>query len=418
MPTITIGCDPEFLVMQGENTNTNLNFNHVDENGHIGIDHSGRVGELRPKPGTPYEVTMRIKNMFAWIKENHRGYSIICGGGADSPHGQSIGGHIHVGGIYPIITKDGHPSWSRDGSRKLNPVVEVNKLILAFDFFIGLRLKKVPGGQRPARNSAYGKPSAVDITSWGLEYRTPPSWLTDPQLTESSLAIMKRITEMWVVKPSCFDAILLEAKRKRIARKSNYEMLIPESPASERRYYQEQIANFKRIVFSKTYRMDSKNCLDFWLNSTNQTVTASVSARRGSERIELKICQIKIVRSSAHSTTPDFEEETVLKVCRFAIPEIKIIPVNYSHTPWHLQLTRDFRLKPNTIYLSKSLRQFLKVSRGGPYRVRFVELKRRSNSEVVDFPNAILYNCASSTGDINNEITRIIEQGARTKIRR
>ena len=96
---LTVGCDPEFIVTneQGQKQYAHAVSHAFNDIGQIGVDHCGRVGELRPKHGTPKEVTANIKKMFTWIKKNHPEKKIFAGGG--QKFDESIGGHIHIGGI-------------------------------------------------------------------------------------------------------------------------------------------------------------------------------------------------------------------------------------------------------------------------------------------------------------------------------
>jgi len=406
---VKIGCDPEFLVVDNNGytlSASSLAYNS-SEHGEIGTDHGGSVGEFRPKPGSASEVTNHIKALFTHIKHVSPNTKIMAGGGVGTGH--SIGGHIHIGGV-PL--RNHYSSFTRQRNRysqrqlNLDMVNADHKLIFAFDFFIGRRLKKVPGGKRGS--SCYGALSDIETKSHGgFEYRTPPSWLSDPQLTEATLAVSERIVELWQIKPSAFDTFI--GAGKRAARKKDYNVLIPQTPASAQRYYQDQVANFKRVIFSKTYKMNSPDCLEVW--TAPREAAQIVISRRGTERIQLQVCQIKLIKGSI-----DFNQETVVKVCRFGLPEVKIYALTQDHTPWHLRLTRDIRLRPNTIYFSKSLRQYLKIKRGKDVRTRFVELFQRNSGSTDPLTNVIFFN--ANSGNLVPQITTILETGARTKLRR
>jgi len=406
---VKVGADPEFLVVDNSGNALSAHpFEHRGEYGEIGTDHGGSVGEFRPKPGSPSEVTANIKSMFQHIKRQSPNTKIMAGGGCGTGH--SIGGHIHIGGI-PLASH--YNSFTRQRNRgmmrqlNLDTVNPDHKLIYALDFFIGRRLKKVPGAKRGS--GAYGALSDIETKSHGgFEYRTPPSWLSDPLLTESTLAIAQRIAEMWQIKPTAYDIFISAGKRA--ARKKDYNILIPQAPASAQRYMQNQVANFKRVIFSKTYKMNLPNCIDMW-TAPLQTLSVTMDRSTGTERIQLQVCQIKVITGGS-----DFQQETVAKVCRFGLPEVKIYALTQDHTPWHLRLTRDIRLRPNTIYFSKSLRRYLKVRRGKDVRTRFVELFQRNPSSSDTMANAIFFN--SSCGNLVPQIINIIETGARTKLRR
>ena len=431
MPTITVGCDPEFVVV--DRNGSQRNASHLEYRsetyGHIGTDHGGQVGELRPKAGTPAEVTNRIKQMFSLIKTRlDSGEKIICGGG----HAQrvSIGGHIHLGGLnfgnYSSPTRTFHRRAGGIQIRNLDMNNHEHKLVFMLDFFIGRRLKTVEGGKRYGSN--YGCPSDIETKSHGFEYRTPPSWLTDPVITEATLAIAQKLTVMWKVKPSCFDILLTQ--QKRVARKKDYNFLIPDRSDPDHHYMARQVANFKKVIFSKTYKLNNPDCVELWTNEAKlrelwrEEMATEVSTGRRvrrtttSTRIDLVICQIKKVNRE----TDGFETESVLKVCRFGLPEIRIYPLA-DYTPWEFQLVRDIRLRPNTIYFSKELKKYLRIKRAAGIRTRFVETRRRvaastgSTSVVSPMANAVFFNATGSSATIVNEIVRIFEEGARTKLK-
>lgn len=423
---VTVGCDPEFLVKDGSSF-THSSFSHSCTAGNIGTDHSGSCGELRPKHGSPAEVTKNIRTLLLWIHQNCPQYKIIAGGGGEEEY-QSIGGHIHIGGIsldgsYRSTTRHGY-----HGPRDITFLSNDAKLVLALDFFIGKRLKKVPGGKRP-KHVHYGKPGDIESKSHGFEYRTPPSWLTDPYLTESTLAIAKQIAEMWQVKPTAFDVIF--AARKSVARRRDYNILIPEN-GRDAAYMKTQVQHFRRVAFSKSYKMNNPETIDLWLNPAklselygNTSAERRRRSRSGQADVQnvfdptiiLQVCQIKKVEQ-----TEDFGTETVLKVCRFATPEVKIFPMG-EWTPWQFQLVHDMRLRPNTIYFSKQLRQYLKIKRGGTFRNRFIDIQQRGITQTGDqtirqLENAIFFNSRNSDAQIIDRIIEIIETCVRAKKRR
>lgn len=413
--SVTVGCDPEFLVLDQSGTRTQrFTISNSDMHGSIGSDHGSRVGELRPKPGTPKQVVENIKAQIQWIRDNHPSLVMIAGGGEG--FSDSIGGHIHIGGVRLTNHYSSFTRWNarRRGIREiqLDTINPDHKLIFALDYFIGRRMKKVPGGKRGTRS--YGKPSDIETKMHGFEYRTPPSWITDPVLAEATLVVAKAIVEMWQIKNTCFDALI--ESRKSTARRRDYNMLIP-TAGDEVAYIRRNVEAFKKIIFSKTYKMDNRELINLWLRPTRATVEEiTTSRRRGSTLIALKVCQLKIVER-----TDDFVNESVAKVCRFALPEVKVHPLG-DFAPWQLQLVNDIRLRPDTAYFSKELRPYLKVKRGKEIRVRFIEMKQRAvdstgSVQVVPLENVVLYNASRSTKDVLTHVFNIFTTGARTKLR-
>lgn len=410
--SITVGCDPEFLAIS-IHTGDVVSFHGscINDYGNVGSDHGGSVGELRPKFGTPKQVVENLRSQIAWIKASYPDIQIVAGGGRG--YGRSIGGHIHIGGIklqncYSSFTRQRNRGMRAVQIDSMNPE---HKLIFAFDFFIGRRMKKIQGGQRGGSGN-YGAPSDIETKTHGFEYRTPPSWLTDPVLAEATLVVAQKIAELWQMKPNAFDVFLQD--KKLIARRRDYNMLIPSS-GPDASYVREQVEAFKSILFSKTYRMDNKETINFWLKPKEE-VKPTIIATKTSTKIQLQVCQLKLIEQSQ-----EFSNETFLKVCRFALSEVKIHPLG-DYTPWQFQLTKDLRLRPDTAYFSKELRPYLKVKRGKDIRVRFVELQHRvvdaqGRTQINPLQNVVFFNASRSTKDVLQHVISVFETGARTKLR-
>lgn len=409
---ITVGCDPEFVVLDQNDRPIRFSFDHTDTHGNVGIDHGGSVGEFRPKAGTPAEVTENLKALITTFNKRYltlNNYKMVAGGGKG--YFVDMGGHIHFGGL---TFDQNYISVTRQRNRYRSPVTPTtndNRLICALDFFIGRRMKKVQGGRRSSGH--YGKPSDIESKTWGFEYRTPPSWLTEPALTEAVLALAHLIASIWQVKPTAFDFVL---QNKKTARKRDYQTLLNEC-TRDRAYYQDQIANYKRVVFSKTYNLANKDCVNLWMQSrtriTNVEGTITTRATRTTERITMQICQVKVIDRSA-----DFETETVARVCQFGLSEVKVYPFQ-NYTPWQYRLTRDIRLKPDTIYISKEMRPYLRIPRGHEYKVRFIDIKRRNTEGTTEaMENVVFYNAERSVPAVKDAIMNIFATCGRTKLRR
>ena len=456
----TIGCDPEFLLKTPSGRNTNVNFEFTDATGNVGKDHGGCCGELRPKQGSPAEVTERIRKQLLRVKQyllenDMTALKVVAGGGAeimsedDRGHSfQSIGGHIHFGGIRLNRT---YVSYTRQRNwyHQNNQVFESSdsRLVAALDYFIGNPLQLVKGGARP-KGSPYGTPADIESKPHGFEYRTPPSWITDPYLTESTLCVAQQIADMWRVKVTAFDHLFgtnpppttaTEIKRRRRKKKAvrpgDYNMLIPES-GPNRQYVADQINKFKTVIFSETYRMDTNELLDLWTDEeklkrlygfntaipiTAGIEVATVQVKRNSSRIVLQICQIKLIEGRYTTAADTFYQETVLKCCRFALPEVKVY--NFpDYTPYNFGLVRDIRLRADTLYISRELRKYLRVKRGFGLRVRFVDMQQRTGSHsgpiVTTLNNCIFYNGQRSTVDIQEKIGQLFDTCVRTRLRR
>jgi hypothetical protein len=363
---IKIGADPEFLLLKNDSTSTiNIDYQHtLAKHGSIGTDHGGRCGELRPMPGDSKEVTENLRKLILKVKEKFNSHKMISGGG--TLHGQSIGGHIHISGV--------NFEYNTFNSIK-NSICKNNnthfQLINALDYFIGRRLAKVQGGKRPTKT--YGRPLDVRHQTWGFEYRTPPSWLSDPIITESTLAISYLIANIWSQKHDYFALLT-----KKIASKNDYSILLPNFvPESDKNYFRTQISNFKSIVFSKEYDMSQIDCFKSWdIQEVEQVKPVKLS-------ITLQKCIVKYSISDSTGTS-----ETILKTCQFVVPEIKIINYSGTYSQMHLNGKRK-RFKINTIYISKSLRPFLKIKRELNIKVRFIETSSVDSNNYFLFSDSI-----------------------------
>jgi hypothetical protein len=399
---IQIGCDPEFLLMSG-NSRVNVDFFKTTDHGEIGSDHGSRVGELRPKHGHPKDVAENIRNLILKLKtsvQNDRyrfaSSNIKMIGGGGNVAGESIGGHIHLSGTGFCYQSFNEYKCKCKRGFSFEQTHE-DRLILALDFFIGRRMKRVQGGKRG--NNRYGQPADVRAQAWGFEYRTPPSWLSEPKLTESTLAIAYLIAKIWSVKPTAFDELLSQRK---MARKIDYTKLIIETGDYDREYFTAQIENFRNIIFDKTYDMSTVNCFETW-SASNATVAAIKTS------IELMICQIKVI-DNAH-----FESEVVAKICQFVTSEVKIYICEGAYAPHYMRQTKSSRLRTNTIYISKELRPFLKIKREVGIHVRFISFVSDTRTPIT---NAFMFTKRDMKTDLQKVVETILSDCVRKKIRR
>jgi len=178
---LTIGADPEFIIVDPrsrQKVNATFHFGDTD-NGHIGTDHHG-LAEVRPCYGYPTDVTASIRWLLrksmeptqqGWnSRESYHNKLMAAGGGAN--YDTTCGGHIHFGLKFDETPRS--EEYERFGS--------------LMDKFIGRPLQLMPGGMR--EGSSYGFPSDIRTDkSFGIEYRTAPSWITCPGFTEAMLSV-------------------------------------------------------------------------------------------------------------------------------------------------------------------------------------------------------------------------------------
>lgn len=182
LPSLKLGGDPEFGV--SERFTVDYTINGV---GNIGYDHGGDVGELRPRPGKPDRIIRNLRLMMVKIRELRPAQNIFGGGGQHL--GKSTGGHIHFGIKNNCSIHD-----SRYCNNSCAGRAGFRSLVKALDHYIGRPMRKHKGGRRSYRS--YGQLGDIRQKSHGFEYRTPPSWLTSPELAQSVLTVAYAIGQI------------------------------------------------------------------------------------------------------------------------------------------------------------------------------------------------------------------------------
>jgi hypothetical protein len=145
----------------------------------VGVDGNSTTGELRPL----IKTGGRPDSLFYWDETSRtaaesQGISLLLDDvarrfdesdeiGAGSGKKVPLGGHIHISGI------------------AIDSV-----FINALDKFITTPLNEV-SDIRLRKSKGYGRLSAVDTTKphGGIEYRSPPSWLSTPEITKGVIAV-------------------------------------------------------------------------------------------------------------------------------------------------------------------------------------------------------------------------------------
>jgi hypothetical protein len=161
--TFLVGCDPEFVALSQTGEQINLS-RYLPDNGEVGYDHGGRVGELRPEAtrGT-YALTKRLQRL---IKS-----TVLAGVPAAKLRAgarvgrDTIGGHVHLG--FPV---------PRGGDSKIQALDRFTQVLEELDI--------LPKAESEARRGAgnYGRFGDVRDCRGHLEYRTMASWLVDPRV--------------------------------------------------------------------------------------------------------------------------------------------------------------------------------------------------------------------------------------------
>lgn len=192
-PPFQYGVDPEFLLFSTFEKKT-VSANNVlsplgyDNQSAIGFDGHSFTGEIRSKAfPTPEGVVGDVRNILKELRGicDEKRLDIVAGGGTD--YKKPLGGHIHI-----------------------SPIGHDEELLKAFDVFIGKPLSMMKGGTRPGltteelRNigsqDGYGRLSHYVNQNYakgvmGLEYKTPPSFMTLPSLMLGALKVAQIIVE-------------------------------------------------------------------------------------------------------------------------------------------------------------------------------------------------------------------------------
>ena len=168
---VLIGCDPEFELTKNNRVLKADRHIHVTDmyHGPIGVDGASAQIEIRPKPGTPAQVTRNIKKLIKTFSSDYEEYDLSTVGNK-----YPLGGHIHVG-----IGTEYSPD--RD-------------LISLLDHFVGSATIEMSGTAR----SEYKHLGKCRSQPHGFEYRTPPgSVFMNPGMAFITMKIVKNICEKY-----------------------------------------------------------------------------------------------------------------------------------------------------------------------------------------------------------------------------
>jgi len=171
--TFLIGCDPEFAALTANGSQINLAAMFRGDDGEVGYDHGGRVGEFRPEPtrGT-YALTKRLQRLIKSPLIERLGASKLRAGarvGRDT-----LGGHVHFG--FPT---------GEASKERVAALDRVTQVLEALDI--------LPMAESTARRGtgAYGRFGDIRDSSGHTEYRTMASWLLDPKVAYLCLTAAK-----------------------------------------------------------------------------------------------------------------------------------------------------------------------------------------------------------------------------------
>ncbi len=181
---LTIGCDPEFGLMDGTRCVTADDYSDgFPEDCKVGVDGSGVPAEIRPDPssspiGLVTNIRNDLKHFASGSSDGVKGFGWKAGSLAST---HPLGGHIHFGSA--VLREK--------GERFHGAVTQVLDHTLAcivacVEDKEELYWRRMHGG--------YGRPGDRRIQNWGFEYRVLSSWLVSPSVAESVLSLAYILT--------------------------------------------------------------------------------------------------------------------------------------------------------------------------------------------------------------------------------
>lgn len=189
---ITLGCDPEFFLVDNINRKVLRAYSFFKKYGEIG--HDGILAELRPRPSlTPQGLTDNIFKLILNTREmlnRNTTYDPerIMMLAASGYQRATAGFHLHFGLPSSIL------------GRTPNIIILMHQMVRVMDYYVGLPAIMLEGDHDSARRSNifvnYGKPSDFRLDNRTLEYRVAGgSMLRHPILTKGLIALGEIVTQ-------------------------------------------------------------------------------------------------------------------------------------------------------------------------------------------------------------------------------
>lgn len=187
---ITLGCDPEFFLIDRATGNTVMANRFVPKQGMVG--HDGMLMEIRPYPSTDENVltnniNILLKRCRAIIDSTAEGKNIVMVG-ASCWKGLTAGFHLHYGLPGALLGR-------------MNETMRLMTTVA--DYYVGIP-SIIPEGnedcyRRVVPGLAYGKPGGYRIDKRTFEFRLPGgSCLRHPVLTRGLIALGAIVVEDFV----------------------------------------------------------------------------------------------------------------------------------------------------------------------------------------------------------------------------
>ncbi len=184
-----MGADPEFLAIDSYGNLIQAD-DYGDGHSPLGCDGNGILFEARPIPDyNPINVVNNIHKIFSHSTFHHPTLSKCEWRAGSAYQGQTIGGHIHFG-IKDLRSRFGSGRFCR----VLSEYVGALTLLLEDkEESLARRITHGYGGSEDYRNQDYG-----------IEYRTPSSWLVSPYITAATLCLAKIVASNIINNPKFY----------------------------------------------------------------------------------------------------------------------------------------------------------------------------------------------------------------------
>ena len=224
---ITLGCDPEFFLVNRWNGQIVHTGKFFHKWGDVGNDHEGWLMEIRPLPSTSETVVTNniygllskakqaISNSLMLFKDQIMMYA------ASHYNGMTAGFHLHYGLPQEIL-----------GAAPIQDLIAM-QIVKALDYYVGIPAIIPEGAEDSKRRTqpfiAYGKPGGYRLDNRTLEYRVPGgSMLRHPVLTRGLLGLGALVVEDMVSRIK--EASDNFTNLKTIATNSSVQDLYPHIP--------------------------------------------------------------------------------------------------------------------------------------------------------------------------------------------
>jgi hypothetical protein len=192
-----VGCDPEFVALDGQGNLVNLRQRGMRAEGEVGYDHEGRVGELRPQAAkSTFTLVKRLQELLTGdglkpvADAKLRAGAMIEAGGVSQP----LGGHFHYD-LRPPNEGDFlyEPSQTKEHQQRIAGLDALTQTLEHLDI---LPQKECEARRNQAlyQYGRFGHWRPAGEKDQRTEYRTLASWLFDPAAAMLALTGAKLAT--------------------------------------------------------------------------------------------------------------------------------------------------------------------------------------------------------------------------------